>query len=429
MSSLCLYFQVHQPRRLKRYRFFDIGNDHEYFNDSAERDTNNARVLRKVADKCYLPANQTMLELLHRHPEYKFSFSISGIALEQFAEYAPEVLESFQRLVDTGRVEILSETYYHSLSFLRSKAEFRDQVALHRQTVEHLLGVTPEVFRNTELIYRNDIADEVSRMGYKGMLAEGADRVLGWRSPNFVYHAVGNPEFKVLTKNYQLSDDIAFRFGNRGWEGWPLTAGKFAHWVSSHNGNGEIINLFMDYESFGEHQWEDTGIFDFLRHMPEEVLRHPDNDFVTPSEAVDRYSAVGEYDAPDYVSWADVERDISAWLDNPIQHDALQAIFSLEDSVRATGDTQLLQDWRRLTTSDHFYYMCTKWFNDGDVHAYFNPYDSPYEAYIAYMNVLRDMELRIAAATPKNKRSLMRTKWRDAVRNLLSPLLGKKVTV
>lgn len=405
MSAVCLYFQVHQPRRIKRYRFFDIGHDHEYFNDDAERDTNNARVLRKVADKCYLPANEALLHNLNTYPEFKAAFSLSGIALEQFEEYAPEVIESFKRVVDTGRVELLSETYYHSLSFLRSPAEFKEQVRLHADKIRALFGVTPYVFRNTELIYRNDIAELVADMGYLGMLAEGADHILGWRKPTFVYHAKNDPAFKLLLKHYKLSDDVAFRFSNREWEEWPLTAPKFAQWINAHNGDGHLINLFMDYETFGEHQWEDTGIFHFLKAFPGEVLSHPDNTFVTPTEALMRHEPVGEIDAPNYVSWADVERDLSAWMSNPIQHDALRAFFELEQEVKKTGDTDLLRDWRRLSTSDHFYYMCTKWFQDGDVHTYFNPYESPYEAFVAYMNVLGDVRFRLSGI-PEKKRSI-----------------------
>ena len=403
MSDVCFYFQVHQPRRIKRYQFFDIGKDHEYFNDDAERDTNNARVCQKVARKSYLPANAVLLENLRHHPEFKVAFSISGIALEQFEEYAPEVIESFKRLVDTGRVELLSETYYHSLSFLQSPKEFKEQVRLHADKLRELFGVKPHVFRNTELIYRNDIAELVADMGYIGMLAEGADHLLDWRKPTFVYHAKDDPTLKLLLKHYKLSDDIAFRFSNKGWEEWPLTTPKFAQWVDAHNGDGHLVNLFMDYETFGEHQWEDTGIFHFLRALPHEILSNPDNGFVTPSEAFSKYSSVGEIDAPNYVSWADVERDLSAWLSNPIQHDAVRAFFDLEKQVKQSNDESVLRDWRRLSTSDHFYYMCTKWFQDGDVHAYFNPYESPYEAFIAYMNVLNDLRLRAKAAPPKRR--------------------------
>ncbi len=420
MSAVCFYFQVHQPRRVKRYRFFDIGKDHEYFNDTSGKNTDNGWVTRKVAGKSYLPTNAVMLELLERHPEFKIAYSISGIALEQFAEYAPEVIESFKRLVGTGRVELLAETYYHSLAFLGSPREYREQVRMHGDLLRELFGVTPYVFRNTELIYRNDIADLVSSMGYLGMLAEGADHLLGWRKPTFVYHAVHDPTFKLLLKHYKLSDDIAFRFSNRGWEEWPLTAPKFASWVDAHNGDGHLVNLFMDYETFGEHQWEDTGIFDFLRALPEEVLRHPDNEFVTPSEALMRFAPVGELDAPHYVSWADMERDLSAWLSNPIQHDALRALYALEGTVRQSRDEALLRDWRRLTTSDHLYYMCTKYFTDGDVHKYFSPYESPYEAFLIYMNALHDLRLRAEAAPTRYRFGTFERKARGVLQALTS---------
>jgi alpha-amylase len=406
MSSVCLYFQVHQPYRVKNYRFFDIGEEHNYFNAGGEHDTNNARVVRKVAEKCYLPANRVLLENIRAYPGFRVAFSLSGSVIDQFEEYAPEVLESFKRLVATGHVEILGETYNHTLAFLQSPREFREQVRLHEKKVQDVFGVTPRVFRNTELIYRNDIGELVSDMGYAGMLVEGADHLLGWRKPTYVYHAKNNPSFGLLTKHYKLSDDIAFRFSNKGWEEWPLTAPKFASWVRAHNGDGHLINLFMDYETFGEHQWQDTGIFDFLRAFPREVLRNADDAFVTPSEALHRFAPVGELDAPHYVSWADIERDLSAWASNSLQHDALRTLFSLEDAVKKTGDGALLQDWRRLSTSDHFYYMCTKWWSDGDVHKYFSPYESPYEAYIAYMNVLHDVRLRAEMLARKKKRSL-----------------------
>lgn len=403
MASVCFYFQVHQPYRIKHYRVFDINGTGNYFDDNSERDINNRKVLNKVAQKCYLPANAVLLDLLHKHFEFRISFSISGVFLEQLEEFSPEVLESFQKLVDTGRVEILSETYYHSLSFLYSKEEFKKQVLFHKQKVVDLFGYYPRVFRNTELIYNNEVAQAVEEMGYEGVIAEGADHVLDWRSPNFLYSPEGTSKVKLLLKNYRLSDDIAFRFSSRDWTEWPLTAPKFAEWVSAVNGNGNVVNLFMDYETFGEHQWEDTGIFDFLRSLPEAVLKNPDNDFVTPSEAIERYDTVSNLDVPHFMSWADVERDLSAWLSNSLQHDAINKLYELEEDVLATGDETLIHDWRKLQTSDHFYYMCTKWFADGDVHKYFNPYESPYDAFIVFMNVLNDMKLRIARS--KEKRS------------------------
>ncbi|MCF7910304.1 glycoside hydrolase family 57 protein [Candidatus Pacearchaeota archaeon] len=394
MVSLCFYFQVHQPYRIRKYSIFHIGKEGEYFCDDSETDLNNAKVLRKVAQKCYLPANRLLLELLNQHPEFKISFSFSGVFLEQLEEYAPEVLESFRDLVKTGRVEILSETYYHSLSFLYSKGEFREQIRLHQELIKKLFGVTPKVFRNTELIYNNDLAEEIEALGYKGIISEGADFILGWRSPNFLYKAPNTENIKLLLKNYKLSDDIAFRFSERNWKEWPLTAPKYAQWINALNGSGDVVNLFMDYETFGEHQWQETGIFDFLRHLINEVLQHPDNNFKTPSEVIDSYPVRGDYDVPHFISWADVERDLSAWLGNKMQNAAISRVYALGYKVLKTNDSDLIHKWRKLQTSDHFYYMCTKWFSDGDVHKYFNPYNSPYEAFINFMNVLHDLELR-----------------------------------
>lgn len=395
MPSLCFYFQVHQPYRVKPYSIFDIGEDRGYFDDRGHSNLNNGRVMRKVAEKCYLPTNAVMLDLLRRHPEFRISYSISGSALDQFEEHAPAVLDSFRRLVATGRVELLAETSHHSLSVLYSGDEFRAQVNEHVRRIRELFGITPTVFRNTELVYDNRIAALVEDMGFCGILAEGADHVLEWRSPGFVYRPKGCRRIALLLKHYRLSDDIAFRFSNRDWVDWPLTAEKFARWIDAHNGNGHLVNLFMDYETFGEHQWADTGIFDFLRRLPEELLKHPDNGFVTVSEAIERYPAVAELDVPHTISWADIERDLSAWRSNPLQEAALDAVYALEAPVKASGDAALLDAWRRLTTSDHFYYMCTKWFADGDVHKYFNPYDSPYDAFVSYMNVIHDIKLRL----------------------------------
>ncbi|MDO8520895.1 MAG: glycoside hydrolase family 57 protein [bacterium] len=401
MSSICFYFQVHQPYRIKKYRIFDVGHDHEYFNDRSDRDTNNEKILHKVAKKCYLPTNKLLLELLKKHPQFKVAFSFSGVLLDQLEEFSPETLKSFQQLVKTGRVEILDETHYHSLAFLYSKDEFVRQLELHRRKIKQLFGVIPAVFRHTELVYNNELAKFVEDLGYEAILAEGADHLLGWRSPNFLYRAPNVTKIKTLLKNYRLSDDIAFRFSSRDWKEWPLTSEKFARWVDAVNGNGNLVNLFMDYETFGEHQWEDTGIFEFMRALPQELLKHPDNDFVTPSEAAKRYPVVGEFDAHNFVSWADVERDLSAWLSNSMQKEAIANLYALEGDVLATKDARIIEDWRKLQTSDHFYYMCTKWFADGDVHKYFNPYDTPYEAFIAYNNVLHDLRWRIAEAGKK----------------------------
>ncbi|MBU0461321.1 MAG: glycoside hydrolase family 57 protein, partial [Nanoarchaeota archaeon] len=390
MVKVCFYFQVHQPIRMRHYSIFDIGNSKEYFDDRK-----NIEVLHKVARKCYLPTNRLMLELLEKHPQFKVAYSFSGVFLEQCEKYCPEVIESFKNLVKTGRVEILSETYHHSLSYLYSKEEFKEQVEMHKKKIKKLFGVTPKVFRNTELIYNNEIANFIEQMGYKGILAEGWDHYLGWRNANFAYRPKTAKNIKVLLKNYKLADDIAFRFSNKGWSEWPLTAEKFAQWASAINGNGDCLNLFMDYETFGEHQWEDTGIFDFMRQLPEEILKHPDNSFATPSELVDTLAVKDELDVHNFMSWADMERDLSAWLGNKMQQSSIKRLYAFESDLKKLNNQELLDAWRKLQTSDHFYYMCTKWFSDGDVHKYFNPYDSPYDSFIVFMNILNDLTLRM----------------------------------
>lgn len=389
MASIVFYFQVHQPLRLRHYTVFDKSG--YYFDDHK-----NAAVCRKVTNKCYLPANRMILELIRKHQgKFKVAYSITGTLLEQLEQYSPEVLSTFHALAQTGCVEFLAETYYHSLSFIYSKDEFLEQVDKHCRTMERLFGQTPRVFRNTELIYNNELAKLIeSTDKFDSILCEGADHILGFRSPNYVYKPKGCEHLKLLMKNYALSDDIAFRFSNRHWAEWPLTADKFGQWVNSVNGNGYVVNLFMDYETLGEHQWEDTGIFDFMRHLPDELLKNPDNDFKTPSEAAKAYRAVGEIDVHHLISWADTERDLSAWLGNPMQSNAIHELYRLEKKVKSIGDKKLIDDWRKLQTSDHFYYMCTKYFSDGDVHKYFNPYDSPYDSYINFMNVLDDMNHR-----------------------------------
>lgn len=391
MVSICFYFQVHQPERLRRYSVFDIGNSQAYFDDQKNRE-----VVLKVAKKCYLPMNALLLKLIEKHKgRFKVAFSITGTALEQFERYCPEVLESFRSLARTGCVEFLGETYYHSLSFIKSKQEFEEQVAKHSARMQQLFGQRPKVFRNTELIFNNELANHLQRMGFAAVLAEGADHVLGWRSPNFLYTATTAPDIKLLLKNYKLSDDIAFRFSNKGWNEHPLSVEKYARWLNETNGNGNVVNLFMDYETFGEHQWEDTGIFAFMERLPEELLKHGDNDFRTPSEVAASFEPVGVLDMHSFVSWADLERDLSAWLGNKMQEGAMHELYAVRDAILGTGDPRLIEDWRKLTTSDHFYYMCTKWFSDGDVHKYFNPYDTPYDGYIAFMNVLNDLALRV----------------------------------
>lgn len=399
MPSICFYFQVHQPFRIKNFSFFDIGNSHFY-----EDDIKNQEIMNKVADKCYIKTNRKMLELIKRHDgKFRISYSISGTAIEQFEKYRPDVLQSFIELANTGCVEFLSETYSHSLSFIFSKAEFKRQVEKHAMVIKKYFDQTPKIFRNTELIYNNELAAFIDSMGYKGIVCEGVDRLLGSRSPNFLYKPVGDEKIKLLLKNYCLSDDIAFRFSDKGWKEFPLTADKFKNWVHSIAGNGDTVNLFMDYETFGEHQWESTGIFNFLDCLPGEILKHPDFDFKTPSEVVAAYPVRDVYDAHDFISWADTERDLSAWLSNSMQHEAIKRIYSIENEIKECGDPRLLNVWERLQTSDHYYYMCTKFWNDGDVHKYFSPFDSPYDAYMYFMNVFSDLECSLKNLKKKPK--------------------------
>jgi alpha-amylase len=387
MPSVSCYFQVHQPLRHRHFTFFDIDQGLTY-----EDEEKNRQILNKVAEKCYLPTNHIMLDLIKEYKsEFRIAFSLTGIVLEQMERFNPNVLDSFKRLADTGCVEFLGETYYHSLAFIYSPREFREQVEQHGIKIRELFGQNPRTFRNTELVYNNDLARTVEKMRYKAILAEGADPVLGWRSPNHVYQPSGCKKIKLLLKNYRFSDDIAFRFSDREWQEYPLTAEKYAYWIHQMN-NGDVINLFMDYETFGEHQWEETGIFEFLRAFPREVLKNPDFRFRTPSEVADENEPVAQLDVPNYISWADMERDLTAWIGNPMQNDAIGVLYGMEKRVKRKKNAGILDIWRRLQASDHFYYMCTKWFTDGDVHKYFNPYQSPYDAYINYMNILADFD-------------------------------------
>lgn len=393
MSAIVLYLHVHQPFRITPYSVFDTGSRHDYFESDGACRQNNEAIFRKVAEKSYIPTNKLLKELLVAHPDFRLSLSITGTFIEQCERWAPDVLRSFQELTSTGRVDIVAETYYHSLAFFYSRFEFEKQVVMHREKVEGLFGVTPRVFRNTELAYNDSLAAWADEAGYKGILAEGWDPVLGWKSPNFVYQPQDTQRVKLLLKNYRLSDDIAFRFSNRNWTEWPLTVDRYASWLP-HGGDDQVVNLFMDYETFGEHQWESTGIFDFMRHFVGHVSEAPDLNFLTVSEA----AALPSQDTvsmPNTVTWADTERDLSAWLGNRMQQEALRHLYDLEDATLRTGDLALINDWRKLQTSDHVYYMCTKWFNDGDVHAYFSPYESPYDAFLYFMNALRDLRWRI----------------------------------
>ncbi|MBP1662500.1 MAG: alpha-amylase/alpha-mannosidase [Thermoplasmatales archaeon] len=390
MPSICFYFEVHQPFRLNHFSVFNIGNTKDihstYFNKNL-----NQKIFEKVANKCYLPTNNLLLDLIRKYDgRFRISYSLTGTFVEYCENYKPELLDSFKELFKTGAVDLIDETYFHSLSGLYDELdEFEEQIKMHRQMIRRIFNYKPKVFRNTEAIFDNRIARKIADLGYKGILTEGAEKILGWRSPNFIYKAV-NANLKVLLRNYKLSDDVGFRFSARNWPGFPLTADKYANWMS--NSYGDVINLFMDYETFGEHQWVETGIFEFLKHLPGEVLKHDSLDFATVSEAVERYNTVGEVDSPWAISWADEDRNVSTWLGNNMQIACFNELKDIGRKLKRRGDRDLLYIWRLLQTSDHLYYISTKGFEDGNVHAYFSPYDIPYDGFINYMNILQDLK-------------------------------------
>ena len=398
-KSICLYFQVHQPTRLRLYRFFDIGKDSHYYDDFTNR-----TILHRVAQRCYLPMNKILLDLVRKHGgDFKVTFSITGSALEQFDRYEPEVIDSFKELATTGCVEFLAETYYHSLASLANEGEFKHQVEKHVKAIEDHFGVTPKAFRNTEMIYSDSIGKQVYDLGFKTMLTEGAKHILGWKSPDYIYTDPLQKHLKLLLRNYSLSDDIAFRFSDRGWEDWPLTGEKFLSWLKATD--GDIVNLFMDYETFGEHQKEASGIFDFMKYLPDILLEDGSFEFTTPTQAARKLKAVGDIDVPDPISWADEERDVTAWLGNELQQDAFNKLYEQAEKLALLNDPVLWEEFGHLQESDHLYYMSTKFFSDGEVHRYFNPYNTPYEAFINYMNALSDFIIRIddAVATKIEK--------------------------
>lgn len=393
MTPVCIYLEAHQPMRMRRFSIFDIGSGKPYFD--TER---NLFYLRRIVEKSYLPMTELLLDLVRADRDrFAVSLGLTGVLLEQLEEHFPDVIRNLGKLVRTGRVELLGETYYHSFAFLYSRPEFADQVALHRRKLWRLFRVRPRVFRHTELATNNELARVVKRMGYAGLLAEGHDWLLGWRSPNMVYSLKTAPGLPVLLRNYRLSDDISFRFSSRAWSEWPLTAERFATWLAESGKEGQVVNLFMDFETFGEHQWRETGIFEFMRALPGILTHRSAAGFRTVSEVFRAAEPMGELDMHHLTSWADIERDLSAWRGNKMQESAFRELYALERRVKAARDRALLADWRLLQTSDHFYYMCTKWFADGDVHKYFNPYESPYEAYITFMNIIQDLKLRLEA--------------------------------
>lgn len=397
MKSICFYFQIHQPFRLKRYRFFDIGSDHYYYDDY-----NDEEIIRRIANNCYLPANQTILNMIKESDgAFKVAYSISGVALEQMELYVPEVIDSFKELAKTGCVEFLAETFAHSLASLQEDSdELELQVKQHSKKIQSLFGYKPTVFRNTELIYSDDIGSRVSAMGFKGIITEGAKHVLGWKSPNYVYCCASNPQLKVLCKNFKMSDDITFRFSDWGWDQYPLTAEKFLSWIENLPASEDVVNLFMNYETFGEMQNAGTGIFEFLKALPYFASQMGIN-FETPSMVLQKRKPIDQINVPYPISWADEERDLSAWLGNELQRSAFDKLYGIGERVRLSNDRRLLQDWYYLQSSDHFYYMSTKHFSDGAMHSHFSPYDTPYEAFMNYMNVLSDFIDRVNGQFPE----------------------------
>jgi alpha-amylase len=411
MPKVALYFELHQPYRLAEYNIFDVGRNHAYFaNDHHDK---NQEVFTKVALKSYLPMLSLLLKLVKRHPDFVWAFSCSGVFLDQAEAYAPEVIDLLCQLVETGQVEVLTETYYHSLASLYSPREFFDQVKAHQEKTKQLFGVTPVTFRNTELIYSDEIGALVASLGFQGMLTEAVDRYLHGHSRTQLFSTQLEPKMPLMLKHAQLSDDVAFRFSDKNWVSFPLSADTYVHWLN-HYQEHELINLFMDFETFGEHQWSDTGIFDFFEHVVSLFLQYPWNQFVTPGQVMKEVNLkqLPVYHVPQPISWADIDRDLSAWRDNDLQYDTLRLIYELEEQVKAVNDPQLLHDWRKLQTSDHFYYMCIKWSADGDVHSYFSPYDNPMDAYVRFTTVVADLQTRLARlaqekSNTKNKKRII----------------------
>ena len=409
-KSIVLYLHVHQPWRVRDDQtLFNIGLNENYFSEKKGlKRQSNGEIFRKVAEKSYIPMNNLLEKLLKIHPEFKFSFSITGTFIDQAQQFAPEVLESFKRLVQTGRAEIVAETYYHSLAFFFDREEFEAQVRAHQAKIREVFGVETTAFRNTELSYNDELAKWADDFGFKAILAEGWDPILQWRSPNHLYKPKSTKNIRLLLKNYKLSDDLAFRFSNQNWSEYPLTTSKYISWLESASYHGDLINLFMDYETFGEHQWAESGIFNFFESLVSNWLQNPNHGFKTITEAA-KNEPIAEISMPQTVTWADTERDLTAWLGNSMQQEAMRYLYALKLRVYNSHDGNLVEDWRRLTTSDHPYYMCTKYFNDGDVHAYFSPYKSPYDAFLYFMDALRDMDFRLKDISPLEPQKVQET--------------------
>lgn len=395
MKAVCFYFQIHQPFRLKRYRFFDIGNDHYYYDDFANDD-----IITRIAHQSYIPAAESLLRMIEESKgAFRCAMSISGVALEQCEQYVPEFVDLLRQLAKTGACEFLAETYDHSLASLCDPDEFRVQVGLHREKIKSLLGVTPKVLRNTELIYADELAPQILDMGFKGCITEGAKHILGWKSPNYVYSAASAPKLRLLLKNDKLSDDITDRFADTSWNEYPLTADKYISWIADTPQEEQIFNLFMNLETFGGFQQRETGIFQFLEALPRFAAERGVQ-FVTPSEALKLLKPVAEISIVHPISWTDEARDTSAWMGNKLQNEAISKLYSVAERVRLCDNRVLLQDWGRLQSADHFYYMSTKHFADGATHANFSPYETPYQAFTNYMNVLADFIVRVEDEYP-----------------------------
>lgn len=417
MKTICFYFQIHQPFRLKRYRFFNIGRDHYYYDDFANDD-----IMQQIASRCYIPANRMLLDLIYQHQgRFKVAFSISGTALDQLEVYAPEVIDGLREMAKTGCVEFLTEPYSHSLASLWDTEEFKRQVKLHSDKIKLIFGVKPTVLRNTELIYSDEISEYVYEMGFTKMITDGVKRVLGWKSSNYVYHSIAEPNLKLLLRNSRFSEDISYRFSNNHWSEYPLTADKYANWIASLPAEEKVINLFMNYETFGNTQPSYSGIFEFMKALPREAFERQIG-FATPSEILDNTPAIGAITAPQTLSWADEERDLSSWMGNTLQKSALEALYKYAERVNLCTDRRLKQDWLYLQSSDHFYYMSTKHFSDGGSHSQFSPYASPYDAFSNYMNVLSDFIARVKAQYPD-------TVDNEELNSLLTTIHNQEMTI
>ena len=397
MKSVCFYFTIHQPYRLKRYRFFDIGNDHYYYDDFADDD-----IITRLANTSYIPMADTLLDMIKKtNGGFKCSICISGTAIEQLQMYVPEFIDKLRQLADTGCVEFLSGTYAHSLASLEDPEEFLREVKMHDDLIQSLFGKRPTVFANTELIYDDDIALLIKSMGFNTAVTDGAKHILGWKSPNYVYSAATAPDLKLLLTNDKLAEDISRNFNNPEWDEYPLTADKYIRWIASLPEEEQVINLYLSMDTFGSFLPGYTGIFDFMKALPA-FGKESGVEFTTPSDVVAKLKPVGELSIPYPISDIDEARDVSAWKGNELQREALNKLYGVAERVNMCSDRRLKQDWEYLQSSDHFYYMSTKNMADGADHAAFSPYDSPFAAFTKYMNVLADFLVRVEEQFPES---------------------------